>query len=182
MALPWTLTDSQAKNIYTKMCNWYNSPENLPNKYKDSGVFFGYANFTRDKLYYCIQFLKDTFSRGWFTTDNEERQTILKDIANELYNIFGGAVDVNGIYKFLNWVYNFARNDTTALNYFQGGAYGDLQRLIDTAAEKIVEPINEAAETVAYGVNYPSLKLSNPLVKWGLIIGGGLLLFKTLKR
>lgn len=182
MALAWSITDNDAKNIYTKMCNWYNSPENLPNKVNDTGVFFGYANFTRDKLYYCIEFLKNKFGRGWFTSDADERREVLRELANELYSIFGGSVDSNGIYKFLNWVYNFAAHDTAAVNYFQGGYYSLLQSMTDTAKSTIVEPLNEVVENVKYAVNYPSFTMSNPLIKWGLIFGGGILIYKTLKR
>lgn len=191
MAVAWAITDNDAKNIYTKMCNWYNSPNNLPNKLKDTGVFFGYANFTRDKLYYCIEFLKNNYGRGWFTSDGDERREVLRDLANELYTIFGGSVDSNGIFKFLNWVYNFAAHDTAAVNYFQGGYYSLLQSMKDTAKNKIVEPLNEVVDDVKYAVNYPSFTMSNPLIKyslsnpwikWGLIFGGGILIYKTLKR
>lgn len=180
--VPWTLTDSQAKNIYNRLCSYYGSPDNLPNNYKDTGVFFGYANFTRDKLYYCIEYLKKNFSRGWFNEDFDERSTILHELASQLYSIFWNQVDVAGIYKFLSWVYNFTRNDVTALNYFQGGQYSSLQNMIDTATQKIVEPASEAIETIKYGVSYPTMKLSNPLVKWGLIIGGGYVIFKLINK
>ena len=182
MALAWTLTDGDAKNVYTKMCNWYQSPENLPNKINDSGVFFGYANFTRDKLVYCIEYLKKCYGRGWFTDDREERVNVFDQIASELYSIFGGSVDINGIVKFLNWVYNFARHDSSALTYFQGGYYSLVQSMAETAKSTILEPISEAVETVKYGVQYPSFTLSNPLVKWGLILGGVYIIFKSLKR
>lgn len=70
MAVAWALTDSGAKNIYTKMCNWYNSPENLPNKLNDTAGFKGYPNFTRDKLYYCIEYLKRILAAAGLTTSS----------------------------------------------------------------------------------------------------------------
>lgn len=181
MALAWTLTDSQAKNIYNKMCNYYNSPENLPNKINDSRTFFGIANFTRDKLYYCIQYLKEQFGRGWFTSDFSERSKILKQIADELYNIFGGAVNVDGVYKFLSWVYTFAKNDASALNYFQGGYYSIVDSIVDSFKDNVVTPVNEVAETISYGVKYPVLTLENPVFKWGAVAAGVLILYKLLK-
>lgn len=182
MALPWALTDSQAKDIYTRMCNYFNSPNNFPNRVNDTGVFFGFANYTRDKLWYSIEYLKNNYSRGWFTDDFEDRSEILHSLANELYSIFGGSVDVAGIYKFLAYVYSWASNDLTAQNYFQGGAYSGLQHLLDTATEKISNPVNEVIETVKYGVNYPSFTLENPLIKWAAIAGGAILIYNMLKR
>ena len=180
MALAWTLTDSQAKNIYNRLCNYYDSPDNLPNTLKSTGVFFGYANFTRDKLYYCIQYLKENYGRGWFTSDGEERRNVLHSIANELYSIFGGSVENAGIFKFLNWVYSFAAHDATALNYFQKGYYSYVEALKDSVEKKIIEPVNDAAEAVAYGVKFPALTMENPLVKYGLWALGGFALYKLI--
>lgn len=180
MALAWTLTDSQAKNIYSKLCNYYNSPE-LPSTLKDTGVFFGYANFTRDKLYYCIEFMKKNFGRGWFSTDGDKRREIIGDLANELYNVFSGSVDVAGIKKFLNWVYSFAQHDAGALKYFQGGGYSVIDTVIDAAKDNVLDPITNAVETIAYGVNYPVLSAKNPVLLWGAVGLAALGLYKLLK-
>lgn len=182
MALAWTLTDPQAKNVYSSMCSYYDSPENLPNALKDTGVFAGYANFMRDKLYYCIQYLKENFGRGWFTSDGEARREILRKIANELADIFGGSVEMAGINKFLHWVYSFAAHDTSALNYFQKGYYSYLDTLKNAVEKKIVEPINEAAESVSYAVNFPALTVENPLIKYGLWAVGGFILYKVITK
>lgn len=179
MALAWTITDRDAMRIYNKMCSYFNSPNNLP---ENDGVFFGYGNFTKDKLIYCIEYMKKNYGRGWFTDDYEDRSDVIAQIANELYNIFGGTVDVGGIRKFLNWIYSFAKNNIDGVNYFQGGGYGFFQSAADTASSKIGEKVDEAVETVKYGVSYPSLSFENPLVKWGLILGGGLVFFNILKR
>ena len=182
MALAWTLTDNDAKNIYTKMCNWYNSPDNLPNKINDTGVFKGCPNFTRDKLYYCIEYLKKNFGRGWFNDQFDERAEVMEDLAQELVQIFGGTVAPAGIKTFLNWVYNFTKNDADALNYFQGGYYSIIQSMADAAKTNIIDPVNEAVETVKYGVKYPVLTLENPVVKWGLVAGAGFLIYKMFSK
>lgn len=180
--LPWILTDSEAKNIYNAMCKWYNSPSNLPNRVGDTGVFFGFANFTRDKLWYCIEFLKKNYSLGWFNEDYTTRNNALETIAAALFEVFGGAVDIAGIKKFLVWVYNFAKSDVDAVKYFQGGNFTLLDNVAKTVEQTIVEPVKEAAQSVTYAIQYPSLKSLLPdnwtLVKWGLIIGGGIYLWK----
>ena len=184
--LPWTLTDSDAKNIYNALCKWYNSPDNLPNKVNDTGVFFGYANFTRDKLWYCIEYLKKSHGKGWFTDDFDARSKALQEIAAELYDVFAKQVDYNGIYKFLNWVYNFAKNNAAAVNYFGGANYSLLDNMANTIQQTVVEPIKTATNTVAYGLSVPSLKSLLPdnmtLLKWGAIIGGGLYIWKFLEN
>lgn len=180
--LPWTLTDSEAKNIYNAMCKWYNSPSNLPNRVNDTGVFFGFANFTRDKLWFCIETLKKLYSSGWFTDDYSKRTAALDKIAAALFETFGGAVDVAGIKKFLVWVYNFAKQDVDATKYFQGGSFSLIDSMAKTVNETVVEPVKQAAENVNYAISYPSLKSLLPdnwtLLKWGLIIGGGLYVWK----
>jgi hypothetical protein len=145
-------------------------------------VFAGYANFTRDKLYYCIQFLKENFGRGWFTSDGGTRREILSKLANELSDIFGASVETSGINKFLHWVYSFAAHDTSALNYFQKGYYSYLDTLKNTVEKKIVEPVNEVAESVSYAVNFPALTVKNPLIKYGLWAAGGFILYKIIKK
>lgn len=181
MAVPWAISDTKAKSIYTRMCNYYNSPDNLPNHINDSGVFYGYDNFTRDKLWYCVEFMKQKWGDGWFTNDYSTRSTALRNIANQLYNTFGGSVNVDGIFKFLNWIYSFANHDTTALEYFQKGYYDYAKGLLDTATNAIVYPVTEVVEDIAYGLKQPSFTWSNPAVKWGLIIGGGILAYKLIK-
>lgn len=184
--LQWTLTDSGAKNIYNAMCKWYNSPSNLPNHVGDTGVFFGFQNFTRDKLWYCIEQLKKNYSLGWFTDDYNNRMTALDKISNELYKTFGGSVDISGIKKFLSWVYNFAKNDVDAIKYFSGGDYSLLDNISKTVQTTIVEPVKEVAQDINYAISYPSLKSLLPdnltLLKWGLIIGGGLYVWKFLEN
>lgn len=180
--LPWALTDTEAKNIYNALYKWYNSPSNFPNYQTGSGVFFNFPNFTLDKLYFCIETLKKNYSLGWFTDNYSARQAALSKIAKSLYDVFAGQVLEDGIYKFLNWVYNFAKNNESAVKYFSGGNFS----VIDTAAvvldEVAVKPITSAVETVKYAVDYPSLKNLLPdnwtLLKWGLIIGGGLYVWK----
>lgn len=182
MALAWSVTDSGAKNIYNKMCSWYNSPENLPNKLNDAAGFKGYPNFTRDKLYYCIEYLKKNFGRGWFNDQFDERAEVMADLSQELEQIFGGTVAASMIKTFLSWVYNFAKHDADALNYFQGGYYSIIQSMADAAKTNIIDPVNEAVDTVKYGVSYPVLTLKNPVLKWVLLAGAGFLVYKMFSK
>lgn len=184
--LPWTLTDSDAKNIYTSMCNWYNSPSNLPNRVNDTGVFFGFDNFTRDKLWYCIEYLRKRYGLGWFSDDNTQRKNALSQIAAELYQIFDGQVDEAGIFKFLHWVYNFAKQDADAVKYFSGGGFSIVDTISKVFDTKVATPTKNAVDNVSYGLTVPSLKSLMPdyssLLKLGLIVGGGIFLVKFLEN
>lgn len=181
--LPWALTDSQAKNIYNALYKWYDAPYNFPNYQTGAGVFFGYANYTLDKLYYTIEAAKKYYSLGWFDSDYEKRNAAIDKLSTILYDVFDGHVDKAGIKKFLTYIYNFARKNESAVKYFIGGSGFNV---LDTAAivldEVAVKPIKAAAETVNYAVSYPSLKSLLPdnmtILKWGLIIGGGLYIWK----
>lgn len=185
--LAWTLTDSQAKNIYNALYKWYNSPSNFPNYQTGAGVFFNFQNYTLDKLYYTIEYLKKNYKLGWFTDNYTDRLNAINRIATNLYDIFSGQVSKDGIKKFCTWVYNFAKQNEAATNYFTGGGSFDV---IDTAAvaldEVVVKPVKQAAETAAYAIQYPSLKSLTPgirtLLKWGFIIGGGLYVWKFLEN
>ena len=186
MSLAWTLTDSQAKNIYNALYKWYDSPDNFPNYQTGAGVFFGYSNFTLDKLYYCIEALKKNYSLGWFTDNYTQRTNALKSIAASLYSTFAGQVDENGIFKFLNWVYNFAKQNESAVKYFTGGSFSVVDSASMILDDVVVKPVSNAVEAVKYAVEYPSLKNLLPdnatLLKWGLIIGGGIYLIKFLEN
>ena len=157
--LPWALTDSQAKNIYNALYKWYDSPANFPNYQTGAGVFFNFANYTLDKLYYTIEAAKKYYSLGWFTDNYAERNAAIDKLSTTLYDIFAGQVDKAGIKKFLSWIYNFAKQNESAVKYFSGGAgFG----VLDTAAvvldEVAVKPIKSAAESISYALSYPSLK------------------------
>lgn len=186
MALAWTLTDSGAKLLYNALYKWYNVPYNFPNYTTGSGVFFNFPNYTLDKLYYTIEALKKMYALGWFTDDYSKRSSAINAIANELYNIFAGQVDKAGIVKFCNYVYNFAKHNESAVNYFTDNGFG----ILDTAAvildDVVIKPIESAVDTVNYGINYPSLESLLPsnstLLKWGLLIGGGVVAWQLLKR
>lgn len=185
--LPWALTDSQAKNIYNALYKWYDAPYNFPNYQTGAGVFFGFANYTLDKLYYTIEAAKKYYSLGWFDNDLNKRNAAIDKLSTILYDVFAGQVDKAGIKKFLSFIYNFAKKNESAVKYFSGGAGFNV---LDTAAvvldEVAVKPIKTVAENVSYAVSYPSLKSILPdnmtLLKWGLIIGGGLYVWKFLEN
>lgn len=184
--IPWTLTDNDAKNIYNALCKYYGN-NGLPHYLKDyTGVFLDYENFTRDKLWYCIEYLKKNFGKGWFTEDITKRDKAFSELSAELYDIFQGLVDQSGIRRFITWIYNFAANDADAIKYFGGANYSLLDNMKKTANQTIVEPVKQTAENVAYAVSVPSLKSLLPdnatLIKWGLIIGGGLFVWKFLEN
>ncbi len=183
--LAWSLTDSQAKNIYNALYKWFNSPSSFPNYQTGAGVFFNFANYTLDKLYYTIEAAKKYYSLGWFTDNYADRTAAIDKLSTILFDVFAGQVSKDGIKKFINWIYNFAKSNESAVKYFSGGAGFDV---LDTAAvvldEVAIKPIKSVAENISYAVSYPSLKSLLPdnmtLLKWGLIIGGGLYVWKFL--
>ena len=181
--MSFTLTDTDAKNIYSALYRYYGGQQ-LPDN--DTGVFFDTPNFTRDKLYYCIEALKRYWGKGWYTEDATKRTQELKNIASILYVSFDSTVDVNKIYKFLVWCYSWARKDADAVAYFQGGDYSMFDDLKKNIGGKISSTASNVAETVSYGVNYPTVSSLTPktstIVKWGVIIGLGLIAVKFVEK
>lgn len=181
--MSFTLTDSDAKNIYNAIYRHY-SGQQLPDN--ETGVFFDTPAFTRDKLYYCIEALKKYWVKGWFTTDAAARKKALKSIANILYVSFDTSVDVSKIYKFLVWCYSWAQKDPDGVAYFQGGDYSLFDDLKKNITGKVSSAATSAAETVSYGVNYPTVSSLTPktstLIKWGVILGLGFFAVKFLEK
>ena len=175
--MAFVVTDPSAKNIYNALYRYYDGQQ-LPDD-NNSG-FFGNANYTKDKLIYTIEFLKRQFGAGWFTTDFATRKAAFDKIATALYTAFNQTVSKDAINKFCSWVYSFTAHNGDALNYFSGQSdYGLLDDLLSNATETISNKVSNAVDIVSYGVKYPSLETITPktgtLVKWGLILGGGLL-------
>lgn len=184
--MSFKVTDSSAKNIYFSLSAWYNA-DVVPGILESNKTFFGFDNFDLEKLYYCIQYLRENYGVGWFTEDYTERNAALTRLANALYVIFDGAVDVSGIKKFLVFVYNFAKQDVDAMNYFTNGeAYGIIDAVSKEVVSAVSDKVSTVAENIAYGVQYPSLKSITPdagtILKWGLIIGGGFFVINYLSK
>ena len=176
--MAWKLQDTDAKNVYNALYRWY-AGQQLPD---GSGVFFGFDNFTQDKLYYCIEALKRYWSLGWCTDDVTKRKAALEKIAKILFVDFGN-VDFSGISKFLSWCYAFAIKNPDILDYFKGDSYGLIEDVYSNITNKVKDTASAAAENISYAITYPSLEksvssLSKALtpktvtmVKWGLILG-----------
>lgn len=189
--MAFTLTDTDAENVYNAIYRHY-AGQNMPDG--SNGVFFGFANFTKDKLLYCIEALKKHYNYGWFTTNAINRKEALEKIAKQLYTAFNTTVDLNGIYKWLCWNYSFASKDSDIAEYFAGGNYGTIQDIVKNVTNKVSGAASSAAETVAYGVKYPSLETSvnslsnaltpktSTLIKWGLVIGAGWFVWRFIEK
>lgn len=176
--MSFVVTDSSAKNIYKTMREYY-AGQQMPDD--DTGVFFNFANYTRPKLIYTIEFLRRQYGLGWFTNNMAEKEAAFNKIANALYIAFDQTVSKNGIIKFCNWVLAFARKDPDAAAYFEGSKeWGALDALFKSVGDTVTNKISNAVETVEYGLNVPTAFESatpktSTLVKWGLMVGGGLL-------
>lgn len=182
--MSFAVTDSSAKNIYTTMYQYY-SGQQMPDN--DTGVFFGFANYTKDKLIYTIEFLKKQYGLGWFTTDFEQKTKAFDKIAKALYIAFNQSVSIDGIKKFCNWVLSFARKDADAAAYFSGQKdWGYFDALFKDISETAAQKFENINETIEYGINYPVLEKSTPttgtIVKWGVIIAGGLVALHFVKK
>lgn len=170
----YVVTDSDAKNVYGALYAYY-AGQQLPDG--STGVFFGFDNYTKDKLIYTIEFMKRNYNLGWFTDNFDDRAAAIAKIADSLYKMFDYNVDWDGIKKFCNWVYSFAAHDPQIANYFSGaGSFTLFDSIVKDVKETVGSKVSSALETVSYGVQYPSLKSLLPetgtVVKWGLIIGG----------
>lgn len=182
--MAFEITDSSAKNIYRTLYSYYNGAQ-LPDD--STGVFFDFANYTKDKLIYTIEFMKRQFSLGWFTQDYATRSAAIDKIARALYTAFNQTVSIAGIKKFCNWVYSFATHDTDAANYFAGNAdYSYFDALFKDVSTNLGDKVTNALETVEYGVKYPSIDKITPtrgtLVKWGLLGAGAILGIKYISK
>ena len=176
--MSFVVTDSSAKNIYRTMYNYYGGA-NMPDN--DTGVFFGFANYTKNKLIYTIEFFRRQWSLGWYTDDYGKRKEAFERIANSLYVAFDQSVSKSAIVKFCNWVYAWTKKDQDALNYFSGSSdWSLLDSVWRSVSDTVGEKVSNAIETVDYGLKVPSLDVVTPsknqIIKWALIIGGGLFL------
>lgn len=176
--MSFVVTDSSTKNIYRTMYNYYGGA-NMPDN--DTDVFFGFANYTKNKLIYTIEFLRRQWSLGWYTDDYGKRKEAFERIANSLYVNFNQSVSKSAIVKFCNWVYAWTKNDQDALNYFSGSSdWSFLDSVWRSVSDTVGEKVSNAIETVDYGLKVPSLDVVTPrknqIIKWALIIGGGLFL------
>lgn len=188
--MSFTRTDKDAENVYKALYRHY-AGQNLPD---GSGVFFGFDNFTKDKLLYCIESLKKHYSYGWNTTNAINRKAALEKIASMLYTSFDGSVALNGIYKFLCWVYTFTTKDPDIADYFKGDSYGVIEDMYKNVSGKVGSAASAAAENVSYAVQYPSIEKSvatisdaltpktSTLIKWGLVIGAGWFVWKFIEK
>lgn len=181
--MSFTLTDTDAKNIYNAMFRYYGGQQMPDNS---TGVFFDTPNFTRDKLYYCLEYLKKSWGKGWYTDDAAKRRQVLESIASILYVAFDSQVDIQKIYKFLCWVYSWAKKDADAVAFFQGGEYSYFDDLKKNITQKVSSTASNVAETVSYGVNYPTVTTWTPktstIIKWGVILGLGFFAVKFLEK
>lgn len=182
--MSFAITDSSAKNIYNTMYSYYDGQQ-MPDD--NTGVFFGIANYTKDKLIYTIEFLRRQYSLGWFTEDFNQRKEAFNRIANALYIAFDQTVPKSGISKFCSSVYAWARKDPDAAAYFSGSSDWSLfdsvwRSVTDTVGQKV----SNAVEIIDYGMKTPSLDVVTPsknqLIKWALIIGGGLLVINYVSK
>lgn len=174
--MSFTVTDSSAKNIYNTMFDYY-AGRNMPDG--NTGVFFGFANYTKDKLIYTIEFLRRQYGLGWFTSDYNTRAAAFDRIANALYITFDQSVSKSGIVKFCNWVYSWAKTDPDAAAYFDGSKeWGFIDAMFKSIGDTVSEKVSNVVETVEYGAKVPSFETITPksgtLVKWGVIAVGGL--------
>lgn len=141
--------------IYKRMWDYYAGRQMPAN---NQGVFFDTPNFTQKRCIECIEFLQNNYGSGWFTEDSVLRQGVLNTLAGDLYAIFDGQVDRYKIYKFLCWVYSFAKTDQTAIDYFKNGvSYGALSYYTEKVANKITGDVKKVADNVNYGVSVPTI-------------------------
>lgn len=174
--MSYVVTDSSAKNIYKTMRDYY-AGRQMPDD--DTGVFFGFANYTRPKLIYTIEFLRRQYGLGWFTNDYNQRAAAFDRIANALYTSFDQTVSKSGIVKFCAWVYSWAKTDPDAAAYFDGSKeWGFIDAMFKSIGDTVSEKVSNVVETVEYGAKVPSFETITPksgtLIKWGVIAVGGL--------
>lgn len=146
---------SSGEYIYKRLYDYYNGQQ-LPDD--STGVFFSTPNFNRKRLIECIEFLQKNYGAGWLTGDEAKDKSVLNTLANDLYVRFDGSIDFSKIYKFLCWVYAFAKKDTTAKKYFKYGLeYGAGSYYTDKIANTVSNSVSSAVDTVKYGLSVPTI-------------------------
>lgn len=137
-----------AKYIYNLMYDYYGGGQ-FPQIIKNRQFYFGYENFTEDKMIECIEFLQKNYATGWLTDDRLTALSILNTLAGDLYVKFDAKIDYSGIYKFLTWIYSFAMNDKTAESYFRGAnTPSAASYYIDKAAAAVSSAGKSVTDTV----------------------------------
>ena len=153
---------SSGEYIYKRLYDYYGGQQ-LPAD--NTGVFFSTENFTKPRLIDCIEYLQNNYGSGWFTGDVSNDKAVLSILANDLYARFDGLIDRSKIYKFLCWVYSFAKQDETAQKYFKTGvSYGAISYYTDKIADSVSTGVSSAADTISYGLKVPTIS-SDSLTK-----------------
>lgn len=146
---------SSGEYIYKRLYDYYGGQQ-LPAD--NTGVFFSTSNFTRPRLIECIEYLQNNYGSGWFTDDSAQRYAVLMTLANDLYARFDGSIELSKIYKFLSWIYSYAKNDDTAKKYFRSGvSYGPISYYTDKIADTVSSGVSSAADAVSYGLKVPTI-------------------------
>lgn len=136
------MASSSAKYIYNKMYDYYGGQQ-FPAALQGRKYFFDINNFTEEKMVECIEFLQKNYGAGWLTGDQAKDTAVLSVLANDLYVKFDSTISLSGIYKFLCWVYAYAKKDSTAKDYFKGL----------TTTSSVNYYLEKAADTLQTGSN-----------------------------
>lgn len=142
---------SGASNIYDAIGRFYGWAQ-MPKD--DTGVFFGFAGCTRKVLIYTLECMRNAFAAGWYTDNYFTRSTQLKALSQQIANETGA--DVDGVYKWCNWVYSACTKDTDILGYMAGGEFSKIDYYKKVVSENVSEAAQQVAETVDYGIKYES--------------------------
>lgn len=146
---------SSGEYIYKRLYDYYGGQQ-FPAD--NTGVFFSTPNFNRPRLIDCIEYLQNNYGSGWLTGDETSDKGVLSVLANDLYAKFDGLVSLDKIYKFLIWVYKFAKQDDTAKNYFKSGvSYGAISYYTDKVADSVSSGVSSAVDNAKYAWSVPTI-------------------------
>lgn len=166
---------SSASNIYNLVGNFYGW-RNMP---ETSGVFFGFANMTKNVMIDAMEALRANSAYLNFKNDSKSNRDFW---FNEAYNDLvkdgkTGGASKDAFIKWFNWLYLAAAGNETIKEYFGGKPYSLTDYVFDTIKDSVTGAASSAAETIEYGMNVDSAipDLLKPTTsnfwKW-LIIGG----------
>lgn len=175
--------DDSAANIYARIRAFYQYNKNLPDAL---GTFFfadsnppGFYGVTKDVLIKTVEILHET--GGWLDGPDVTRKLIFETVATMVADATN--CDRAGIVKFCNWCFVAAKGDESIKKYFENptAKYTAIDKVKDTVSDFVEDKTTAIKETVDYAVT-PTVTTAriNPLLKWAIIGGVAIFVYKKI--
>lgn len=172
-------SDSSALNIFNAIRRYYPG-QRFPES--DKPGFLGWDNVTQHTLVKTIEALHET--SGWLDIDNATRQAVFSQIATMISTATGE--EYAPILRFCNLCFIAAKGNADIKNYFANPSakytiFEDIGARIGDKVESVTQTVEENVEYLVTPQTTTTWRI-NPVVKWGLILFGGYVLFSRVLK